>query len=47
MRGVIAWLDYFSLSPSGEGLGWRLSAGECLGETPVPPPTPPLKGRGL
>jgi len=35
-----------SPSPSGEGLGWGLSPGaEPSGE--APPPTPPLKGRGV
>ncbi len=37
--------ETLSPSPSGEGLGWGLSANDALtGQTP--PPSPPLKGRG-
>ena len=39
-------LATLSPSPSGEGLGWGLSAGTGIRGT-APPPTPPLRGRGL
>jgi UDP-N-acetylmuramate--alanine ligase len=43
---TVALMHSLSPSPSGEGLGWGVSADTALdGQTP--PPTPPLKGRGV
>ncbi|MEP9357973.1 tRNA epoxyqueuosine(34) reductase QueG [Sphingomonas sp. KR3-1] len=48
IREAAGWaLEKLSPSPSGEGLGWGLSAGEGLGETLPHPKTPPPRGRGL
>ncbi len=45
-HAVADYLERLSPSPSGEGLGWGLSPDAPTIGT-APPPTPPLKGRGL
>jgi hydroxymethylpyrimidine/phosphomethylpyrimidine kinase len=45
-NAVVDYLERLSPSPSGEGLGWGLSPDAPTIGT-APPPTPPLKGRGL
>jgi DNA polymerase-3 subunit alpha len=45
VSGAEFGVEELSPSPSGEGLGWGSPTG--AEQVPAPPPTPPLKGRGL